>query len=54
MVGNSGTAEERLNEVTASPRSFLSRITGKTTTMGLNIIVTRPPRMSGIAAVTPL
>ena len=43
MVGNSGAAGERLNEVTASARSFPSRTRGKASGMGLNIIVTRPP-----------
>ena len=54
MVGNSGNVGARLNEVTASARSFPSRTRGKTADIGLNIIVTRPPSRSGIAAVTPL
>ena len=54
MVGNSGTADERASDVTASARSFPSRTRGRTTGMGLNIIVTRPPTTSGIAATTPL
>jgi hypothetical protein len=41
MVGNSGAAEERLNVVTASARSFPSRARGKPTDIGKNIIVTR-------------
>ena len=54
MVGNSGAADERRNEVTASARSFPSRAMGKTTPMGPNVMVTRPPSRSGIAAGTPL
>ena len=54
MVGNSGAADERLTEVNASARSFPSRASGKTTTMGLNVIVTRPDRsFTVIQTATP-
>ena len=54
MVGNSGAAEERFNEVTASARNFPSRTKGRTIAIGLKVIVTRPPSKSGRAAITPL